>query len=147
MVTRWDAMAERRTRRNPYRPGTVSYAHARETDLRRRLALGRVNAARAKTPETRRRAKRVVSAAQQALRALEEREEYRSHLIEQEREIFGQLPIREQQREVAARHKYPDGIPSEVPDPFVGRNRERMWSLFYATRAGFRHRTLKRQEP
>jgi hypothetical protein len=134
-------------RRNPYRAGTASYARAREAKLRRRLALDRVNAARAKTPETRRRVKRRILAAQQALRALEEREEYRSHLIEQEREIFGLLPIREQQREVAARQKYPDGIPPEVPDPFVGRNRERMWRLFYATRAGFRHRTLKRQEP
>jgi hypothetical protein len=133
-------------RQNPYRPGSAIYARVREAELRRRLTFGRVNAARAKTPETRRRATRAISAAQRALRALEEREEYRSSLIEQEREIFGLLPIREQQREVTARQKYPDGIPPEVPDPFVGPNRERMWRRFYATRTGFRRRTLKRKK-
>jgi hypothetical protein len=138
-------MAERR--RSPYRPGTPSYARAREAELRRRLALDRFNAARAKTTETRRRARRAISAAQQALRALEEREVHRAGLPEQSRKDFARLPIYEQQRIVAVEQRFPGGIPPEVPDPFVGRNRERMWGLFYAARSGYRQRTLKRKEP
>ena len=136
-------MAERR--RNPYRPGTASYARLREAELRRRLALDSVHAARAKTPKTRRRAKRAVSAAQQALRALTKREEYRSGLTEQGREIFGRLTIQAQQRVVTAEQRYPDGIPPEVPDPFAGPERERMWWSFYATRTGFRQQPLRRK--
>src|SRR3974377_1524308 len=98
-------------RRNSYRPGTASYARARKAELRRRIALDRINAARAKTPATRRRAKRAISAAQQTLRALEEREEYRGRPPEQRRRDFAHLPIPEQQRAAAAGKRYPDGIP------------------------------------
>jgi hypothetical protein len=59
--------------RNPYRPGTANYARLRVANLKKQTALARVNAARAKTPETRRRAKRRASAAQRALRAIERR--------------------------------------------------------------------------
>lgn len=135
------------SRRNPYRPGTASYARAREAELQQRLALSRVNTARAKTPETRRRAKRAISTTQQALRASEEREEYRARLPEQKRTDFGRLTIREQQRLVVAGEKYPDGIPPDAPDPFHGSKREPMWGLFYAARTGFRPPTLKRREP
>src|SRR5580700_8644729 len=102
-------MAERRRsapRHNPYRPGSESYARTRGAELRRGITLDRINAARAKTPETRRRARRAVSSAQQALRALEAREQYRSRLAEQERKDFSLLPIREQQRVVAAELRF-----------------------------------------
>jgi hypothetical protein len=33
---------------------------------------------------------------------------------------------------------YPDSIPKDLPDPFVGRNREAAWRLSYSTRAGIR---------
>jgi hypothetical protein len=78
---------------------------------------------------------------------VKEREEYRALLSEQGRKDFARLPISEQRRVVAAEQRFPNGIPAEVPDPFVGPSRERLWGLFYATRAGFRQRTLKRKEP
>jgi hypothetical protein len=78
---------------------------------------------------------------------LEGREAYRARLSEQGGRDFGRLPITEQQRIVAVEQRYPGGIPPDVPDPFIGRNRERMWGFLYATRTGHRQRTLKRKEP
>jgi hypothetical protein len=85
-------------RRNPYRAGTASYARFREATLKRRAALARATAARAKTPETGRRTKQRASAAQRALRAIETREEFRSKLNEADRAAFGRMPIIQQER-------------------------------------------------
>jgi hypothetical protein len=68
--------------RNPYRPGTASYARFREAALKRKSALAQATAARSKAPETGRRAKRRAAAAQRGLRAIEAREEFRSKLNE-----------------------------------------------------------------
>lgn len=46
-------MSARAPRRNPYRPGTPSYARFRGAALRRRTALARATAGRAITPQTR----------------------------------------------------------------------------------------------
>jgi hypothetical protein len=128
-------MAERR---NPYRPGTIRYARFRETTLRRRAALARVNAARARTPETRRRAKQRATGAQRALRAVEAREEYRSHLNERDRVAFNRMPITRQERLLKITREYPDSVPKDLPDPFIGPQRNTLWPLYYSTRAGIR---------
>jgi hypothetical protein len=127
-------------RRNPYRPGTPAYAWLREADLKRRAALARATAARAKTPETRRRAKQRLSTAQRALRAIERRDEFRSKLNERDRDTYDHLTIREQELFVAVTRKYPDRVPKDVPDPFVGPRREALWRLSYSTRTGIRLR-------
>ena len=132
----------RSPRRNPYRPGTASYARLREGTLRSRAALAQANAARAKTRETRRRATQRASAAQRALRTIETREEYRSKLAERERSIFDRLPITAQDRLLAVNRAYPEGVPPDIPDPFIGSHRESGWQLFYASRAGIRQRAL-----
>src|SRR5262249_10142069 len=134
-------VSERRAltrRRNHYRPGTASYARAREADLKRRAALARTNAARAKSPITRRRAKQRVSAAQRAIREIERREEYRSKLNEDDRSNFDRLSIADQKRLLEVERVYPDSIPKDLPDPFVGHRREALWRLSYSTRAGIR---------
>jgi hypothetical protein len=132
-------MAERgRLRRNPYRPGTASYARFREATLKRRAALARATAARAKTPETRRRAKQRASAAQRELRAIEAREEFRSKLDERDRANFDRLPIARQNRLLQVTREYPESVPRDLPDPFTGPRRETLWRLNYATRAGIR---------
>jgi hypothetical protein len=128
-------MAERR---NPYRPGTESYARFREATLKRRDALARANAARAKTPEARSRAKRRASGAQRALHEIETREQFRSKLKESERRNFDRLPITRQDQLLKAMRVYPDSVPRDAPDPFVGPQRETLWRLSYATRAGIR---------
>jgi hypothetical protein len=127
-------------RRNPYRPGTASYARLRRATLKRRAALAQVNAARAKTPETRRRSKQRAAAAQRALRAIETREEYRSKLNERERIDFNQKSISTQEILLKIRREYPDSVPKDLPDPFAGPQRNSLWRLYYATRAGIRLR-------
>ena len=126
--------------RNPYRPGTASYARFREAALKRKSALARATAARAKTPETGLRAKQRASAAQRALRAIETREEFRSKLSEPDRVSFSQMPITRQERLMKIQREYPESVPQDLPDPFVGPQRSVLWRLSYSTRAGIRLR-------
>jgi hypothetical protein len=124
--------------RNPYRPGTPSYARFREATLKRRAALAQANADRAKTPEKRRQAKQQAAAAQRALRTVERRDEIRSKLSERDRRIFDRLPITRQQQFMTIVREYPDSVPMDLPDPFVGPQREPLWRLSYSTRAGIK---------
>jgi hypothetical protein len=126
--------------RNPYRAGTASYARFREAALKRKSALARATAARAKTPETGQRAKQRASAAQRALRAIEMREEFRSKLSESDRVSFSQMPITRQERLMKIQRDYPESVPQDLPDPFVGPQRSVLWRLSYSTRAGIRLR-------
>src|SRR5215472_12703218 len=106
-------MAERRRsapRRNPYRPGTASYARAREADLKRQVALAQARAARTRSPETRRRAKQQASAARRAIRAIETREDYRSKLNDVDRSSFDRLSITRQNLLLAVDREYPDSV-------------------------------------
>jgi hypothetical protein len=128
-------------RRNPYRPGTASYARLREATLNRRAALAQATAARAKSPNARRRAMQHVSAAQRALREIETREEFRSKLNAVDRTNFDRLSISQQKRLLEVDRIYPDSIPRDLPDPFIGPKREALWRLSYSTRAGIRLRT------
>jgi hypothetical protein len=130
----------RSPQRNPYRPGTASYARSREATLKQRAALARANAARAKAPETRRRAKQRASAAQRALQAIETREEFRSKLDVNERRTFDRLSITRQEQLIRVNREYPGSVARDIPDPFVGSQREALWRLYYATRAGIRLR-------
>jgi hypothetical protein len=130
----------RRRRSNPYRPGSAHYARLRKATLKRRAALARANAARAKTPETRRRAKQRASAAQRALRAIERREDFRSKLNERDRTNFDRWSIAQQEQVLRVREKYPNNVPADVPDPFPGPQRSPSWRLYYSTRAGMRPR-------
>src|ERR1700685_588321 len=107
-------------RRNPYRPGSPSYARLREADLKRKAALARATASRAKSPETRQSANRRVSAALRALQVVESRTEYRAKLNEHERQVFDQLTVATQQQLVEVRREYPDSVPRDLPDPFTG---------------------------
>ena len=125
-------------RRNPYRPGSQSYARFREATLKRRAALAQANVVRAKTPETRRRTKRRSSATQRALREVERREEFRSKLSEGDRRTFDRFPIRRQELLIQIVREYPDSVPKDLPDPFVGPQREPLWRLSYSTRAGIK---------
>ena len=127
-------------RRNPYRPGTARYARFRKATLKKKAALAQATAARAKTPETGRRAKRRASAAQRSLRAIETREEFRSKLDESDRVAFGQLAITQQERLLKIEREYPESVPQDLPDPFVGPQRNVLWRLSYSTRAGIRLR-------
>jgi hypothetical protein len=127
-------------RRNPYRPGTASYARFRKATLKRRSALAQATAARTKTPETRRRARRRAAAAQRALRAIEAREEFRSKLNEADRLSFSQMPITQQERLLKIQREYPEEVPKDLPDPFIGPQRNALWRLSYSTRAGMRLR-------
>lgn len=128
----------RPSRRNPYRPGTASYARFRKATLKRKAALAQANAARAKAPEKRRRVKQRATAAQRALRAIETREEFRSKLSEQDRVSFSQMPITRQERLMKVQREYPESVPKDLPDPFVGPQRDVLWRLNYSTRAGIR---------
>ena len=125
-------------RRNPYRPGSASYARFREATLKRRAALAKANVERAKKPEARRRMQQRVSAAQRALRAVERRKEFRSKLNEGDRRIFDRLPIMRQELFMKVIREYPDSVPKDLPDPFAGPQREPLWRQYYATRAGIR---------
>ena len=126
--------------RNPYRSGTASYARFRKGALRRKSALAQATAARSKTPKTGRRAKQRAAAAKRALRAIETREEFRSKLNEPERLAFSQMPITQQERLLKIQREYPESVPKDLPDPFVGPQRNVLWRLSYSTRAGIRLR-------
>jgi hypothetical protein len=134
-------MAERRRhsrRRNPYRRGSAPYARLHEAELKRRAALAQALAARTRSPETRRRAKQRASTARRAIREIETREEYRFKLDETDRAIFDHLSITRQNLLLEVDRVYPDSIPKDLPDPFVGPKREALWHLSYSTRAGIR---------
>ena len=126
--------------RNPYRPGTASYARFREATLKRKSALARATAAQTKTPEKGHRAKQRAAAAQRALRAIETREEFRSKLSEPDRVSFSQMPIIRQERLMKVQREYPESVPEDLPDPFEGPQRSVLWRLSYSTRAGIRLR-------
>jgi hypothetical protein len=128
--------------RNPYRPGTASYARVRAAGLKSRAALAAATAARAKTPETRRRAQQQRSAAQKALRAIERRAEFRSQPNEKDRSTFDRLSIAQQEQISRVTRRFPDRVPSDFPDPFPGPNRSSSWRLYYSTRAGIRLQAL-----
>jgi hypothetical protein len=132
----------RSPRRNPYRPGTASYARVREAALKRRAARGRTAAARAKTPEMRRRARKQTSAAQRGLRAIERRMEFRSQLSGNDLNSFDRLSIAQQERVLEVVQVFPDSVPADIPDPFIGPIRSSSWRLYYSTRAGIRLRAL-----
>lgn len=134
-----------RRRRNPYRLGAPSHARYRRAELTRlaNLAEGRAN--RAKNPEARRRAMRQAAAARRGLRQiplLDAIGEYRKWLKRPERRIFDSLPLPEKIQELEVETQFPDAVPPDVPDPFAasGSHRGASWRLYYATRAGFRHR-------
>ena len=124
--------------RNPYRSGTASYARFRKAALKRESALAQATAVRAKTPETGQRARQRAAAAQRALRAIETREEFRSKLSEPDRVSFSQMPITRQERLMKIQREYPESVPKDLPDPFVGPHRSVLWRLSYSTRAGIR---------
>jgi hypothetical protein len=126
--------------RNPYRPGTASYARFRKASLKRKTALAQATVARSKSPETGRRAKQRATAAQRALRAIETREEFRSKLNEPERVSFSRMPITQQERLLKIQREFPETVPKDLPDPFVGPQRNVLWQLSYSTRAGIRLR-------
>jgi hypothetical protein len=130
----------RSSRRNPYRPGTASYARRREADLRRRAALARATAGRAKTLDARRRAKQRASAVRRALRAIEAREDFRSNLNERDRRTFDSWSIAKQEQFLRVTQAFPDRVPADIPDPFAGPQRSPSWRLYYSTRAGMRPR-------
>jgi hypothetical protein len=134
----WCVVATTRSRRNPYRPGTESYARLRKATLKRRAALAQATAARAKSPKARGRAKRRARAAQQGIQEIEKREEYRSNLNDIDRSSFDRLSIKRQRLVLAVTRKYPDSVPKDLPDPFAGPKREALWRLSYSTRAGIR---------
>ena len=128
--------------RNPYRPGTTSYARVRVAGLKRRAALAAATAGRAKTPITRRRARQRASAAHRALREIEQRAEFRSRLNERERSDFDRLSIWQQEQMLQWAGAFPDHVPADIPDPFAGPKRSVSWRLYYSTRAGIRLRAL-----
>ena len=132
-------MAERR---NPYRPGTLSYERQRRAELNRRRALADARAGRAKKAETRQRAQRQAANARRGLRQIETRAEFRDRLSERDRAVFNTLPIKEQDRFRAAVQRFPEHVPPSDPDPFEGRPSYRgsLWRLYYSTRAGIRRR-------
>jgi hypothetical protein len=126
--------------RNPYRPGTASYARFRKAALNRKVALAEANAARAKKPEARLRARKQASAAKRALRAVERRSEFRLKLNEPDRHTFDRWPITKQERFLQVREAYPNGVPADAPDYFAGQQRSLSWRLYYATLTGMRPR-------
>jgi len=132
----------RSPRQNPYRPGTASYARLREGTLKSRAALAQANAARAKTSKTRQRSKKRASAARRELRKIETREEFRSKLNATDRNSFDRFPITRQDQLLIVMREYPDAVPRDIPDPFIGPQRESLWRLSYASRAGIRLRTV-----
>src|SRR6516165_1547966 len=98
----------RSPRSNPYRPGTASYARVREAVLKRRAAIARATATRAKTPEVRRRARKQTSAAHRALRAIERRTEFRSRLNETDLRSFDRMSIAQQDQILEVTRVFPD---------------------------------------
>lgn len=128
----------RSRRRNIYRPGSAKYAKLRAADLKRHAKLAEAAAVRAKSRDARARAKRQASAAKRALGAINTREEFRSKLNEADRASFSRLSIKQQKQLLEMTRVYPDSVPKDLPDPFVGPNREALWRLSYSTRAGTR---------
>lgn len=134
-----------RRRRNPYRVGAPSHARYQRAQLTRLANLSKGRADRAKNPEARQRAIRQEAVARRGLRQiplLEAIGEYRSKLNRPEQRIFDSLPLADKAQEVEVDARYPEGVPPDVPDPFATspRHRSASWRLYYATRAGFRHR-------
>jgi hypothetical protein len=86
--------------------------------------------------------KQQASAAQRALRAIETRQDFRSRLREPERSVFNGLSLSGQDKLLRVSQDFPEGMPSDVPDPFAGAKRSETWRLYYATRAGIRLRAL-----
>ena len=127
-------------RRNPYRPGTASYARFRRAALKRKSVLAQATASRAKMPEKGRRAKQRATSAQRKLQAIETREEFRSKLNEADRLAFSQMSITRQERLLKIQREYPESIPKDLPDPYAGPHRNADWRLSYSTRAGIRLR-------
>jgi hypothetical protein len=133
-------MLSARSRHNPYRPGTPAYDWLHEADLKRLFALAQANVDRAKTPKTRRRAKQRAAAAQRSLRKIERRREFRAKLNYHDQSVFDHLPIKLQERLMKVTREYPDSVPKDIPDPFIGPKREALWRLSYSTRTGIRLR-------
>jgi len=129
-----------RRRKNPYRPGTESYARWRKAELRRRAALAQSTAKRTKKPEVRQRANRRAAAAERGLREIAVRQEYRSRLSERDRDAFSALTITGQNQLLRMLRDHPDSIPRDLSDPFAGPNRNLIWRLYYSTRVGARQR-------
>jgi hypothetical protein len=133
-------------RHNPYRPGTLSYERLRRADLRRREKLAVARVARAKTPEVRRRAQRQAASARRSLRQIETRGDFRASLNKTNREMFDNVPIKQQQRLMTVARSYPEKVPADIPDPFADHFYQRrfyrgpLWNLYYSTRAGIRQR-------
>jgi hypothetical protein len=63
-------------------------------------------------------------------------------LNEPERTSFDHLSITTQDRLLTGRRDYPESVPKDLPDPFVGPKRSNVWRLYYSTRAGIRPRAL-----
>jgi hypothetical protein len=128
-----------------YRPsGSERYARQKRADLTRTLKHAERNARRAKTAQTRRKWNRQADTARRGLRDIDARSAFREGLSEQQRSMFNKLPIREQQRHLEVKRRYPDYIPppDQVPDPYAEprRYRSQHWRLNYSTRAGLRRR-------
>ena len=78
------------------RPGTPAHALVRESVLRQRAVSAQAVIRRAKTPEERRRAQWRMAAAEQELRKIVARREYRNTLPERHRAGFDGLSPRQQ---------------------------------------------------
>lgn len=126
--------------RNPYRPGTVSHARFRQTELKRRKTLAASRLKKAKSATAVRQEKQRISQTRRALHKIEAREEFRKSLNEKDRREFDAVSIKQQEQLQKILKRYPDGVPSNIPDPFKGSNRNQSWRLYYATRAGLRQR-------
>lgn len=110
--------------------------------MKQRAALARANAARAKTPATRRHARQRASVAQRALRQIETREEFWSKLDARDRGTFDRLSIARQDQLLKVMREYPARVPRDIPDPFIGSQREPLWRLHYSSRSGLRLRAV-----
>jgi hypothetical protein len=127
----------RRARAAP-RPGTVRHARWRKTRLKRKVARARAAAARAKSFKARARARRRVRDARREMREIESRGEFRRKLNRDDRRKFNDLTIEQQKRLLEVARTYPDRVPPELPDPFVGPKRDILWGQYYSTRGGIR---------
>jgi hypothetical protein len=76
------------------------------------------------------------------LRAIEARQEYRSRLRERDLQAFDSLSIGKQDRLRQVLWNYPDGVPTDAPDPFFGPQRNVAWRLYYANRARIRQQAV-----
>jgi hypothetical protein len=130
----WRSYAETVEAEKPLRPWRIEHPEYA------RIVKGGTRTARTKSPRARGRAKRRVRAALREIRENETREEFRSKLNDLDRSSFDRLSIKQQRRLLEVTRVYPDSIPQDLPDPFVGPNREILWRLSYSTRAGIRLR-------